>query len=200
VVVGCWAHARRKWDEALQSLKDVNTESRQNSAEMKGKQYCDKLFAIERELTGLTADERHHQRQERLKPLMDEFFAWAADVPARPKSALGRAIGYLFSQKQYLQNVLLDPRLELSNNRIERTVKPFVISRKNFLFANTPRGANTAAILFSLIETAKEAGVNPFEYLTYVFKTAPSVKSDALQELDALLPWGYKKLNRMEAL
>ncbi len=196
VVVGCWAHARRKWDEALKAFKGLSAQARENSVEMKGKLYCDKLFAIERELASLDADERFRLRQERLKPVMDEFYEWAANEQkfARPRSALGAAITYMFSQRKYLVNVLLDGRLELSNNRAERTIKPFVICRKNFLFANTPRGAQAAATIFSLVETAKETGLNPFEYLTYVFKTAPNVDMDNPENLETLLPSGYKKL------
>jgi hypothetical protein len=130
-----------------------------------------------------------------MKPLMDKFFAWASGANARPKSAVGAAISYMLGQRQYLMNIFLDGRLELSNNRAERTIKPFVISRKNFLFANTPRGANAAAIIFSLIETAKETGINPFAYLAYVFKTAPNTDMKNPQMLELLLPAGYKKLH-----
>ena len=161
---------------------------------MQGKRYCDKLFSLEREIASLDAAERYAHRLEYLKPLMDEFFAWASGVEARPKSALGKAIVYMFSQQQYLRNILLDGRLELSNNRAERTIKPFVISRKNFLFANTPRGAAAAAIFFSLIETAKETDVNPFEYLTYVFRMAPNIDMNNPKNLSSLLPSRYKKI------
>jgi transposase len=193
IVVGCWAHARRKWDEAV---KVVGLNVRKDSTEMRGKWYCDKLFAIEREIAHLDAGQRHTCRTERLKPVMDELYAWASDIKARPKSSLGKAVSYMFSQRQYLQNVLLDGRLELSNNRAERTIKPFVICRKNFLFANTPRGAAAAAIIFSLIETAKETGINPFDYLAYVFTTTPNVDLDNPDNLNMLLPIGYKKAHR----
>ena len=103
-------------------------------------------------------------------------------------------MSYMFSQQKYLRNILLDGRLELSNNRAGRTIKPFVISRKNFLFANTPRGANAAAAIFSLVETAKETGVNPLDYLTYVFKMAPNVDMKDPQILNALLPGGFKQI------
>jgi hypothetical protein len=192
VVVGCWAHVRRKWDDAL---KIVKPEDRESCAALVGKRYCDKLFAVERELASLHATERYTHRLERLKPLMDEFFTWVSGMEARPKSALGTAVSYMLSQKQYLQSIFLDGRLELSNNRAERTIKPFVISRKNFLFANTPRGASAAAILFSMVETAKETGVNPFGYLTYVFQTAPNVDMNDPDHLSALLPVGYKRLH-----
>ena len=82
---------------------------------------------------------------------------------------------YLKEQRPYLLAYLKDGRLELSNNRAERSIKPFVIDRKNFLFANTPGGAQSSAVIFSLIETAKENGLDPYRYLLYVLKTAPTL-------------------------
>ncbi|MDR2861759.1 MAG: IS66 family transposase [Syntrophobacterales bacterium] len=197
IVVGCWAHVRRKWDEAL---KVVPKENRKDCAALIGKRYCDKLFAIERELADRGVENRFKERLKRLQPLMEEFFVWAFGLDARPKSTLGRAITYMASQKRYLMNVLLDGRLELSNNRVERTIKPFVICRKNFLFANTPQGAVAAATIFSLIETAKENGLNPFEYLTYVFRLAPNIDINDPENIRLLLPAGYKKFIKPESL
>jgi len=190
VVVGCWAHARRKWDEALKAIPASVDKSK--TPELKGKRYCDKMFEIEKHIAELPPNKKYKKRQRLLKPIMDEFFVWADAIRTNATSSLGRAVGYMFSQEKYLRNVLLDGRLELSNNRAERTIKPFVISRKNFLFANTVRGANTAAIIFSLVETAKETGVDPFEYLCYVFKTAPNVNMTNLENVKALLPFGFK--------
>jgi len=171
VIVGCWAHARRKWDEALKSLpeKDYDT-----SNVLRGKRYCDRLFELEREFAGLSPDERFSKRLEFAKPMADEFFAWAEQFCNMPKTPVGKAAHYVLSQRKYLERYLLDGRLEISNNRAERSIKPFVIDRKNFLFANTPRGAKASAIMFSIIETAKENGLNPFKYLAYVFKNAPN--------------------------
>ena len=170
-IVGCWAHVRRKFDEAL---KIIPENERASSDTLKGKRYCDKLFALENEFAGLPTDERHKQRQELSRPLMDEFFQWLIKLDALPKTPLGIASGYALKQRKYLESYLLDGRLEISNNRAERSIKPFVISRKNFLFANTPRGAKASAIMFSLIETAKENGLDSFKYLSYVFKNAPN--------------------------
>ena len=77
------------------------------------------------------------------------------------------------NQWDSLTAYLLDGRIELSNNRAERSIKPFVISRKNFLFANTPSGARSSAVLFSLIETAKENGLDPYRYLVWLLREAP---------------------------
>ena len=170
-VVGCWAHVRRKFDEALKALPERD---REGSNALRGKRYCDRLFELERKSEPLAPQERGLKRLEQSKPVLDEFFAWAVALNAAPKTGIGIAVHYALSQRKYLERYLLDGRLKISNNRAERSIKPFVIDRKNFLFANTPRGAKTSAIMFSLIETAKENGLNPFEYLIYVFKNAPN--------------------------
>jgi len=83
----------------------------------------------------------------------------------------------------------VDGRLELDNNRSERAIKPFVIGRKNWLFANTPQGARSSATIYSLVETAKENGLNPLTYLTYLFEQLPNIDAKDPQALDRLLPW-----------
>ena len=171
IIVGCLAHCRRKFDEALKVLPDKD---RENSNAMRGKRYCDKLFELERAFARLTPQDRFEKRQEFSKPVTEAFFAWGESIKPAPKTGIGKATHYALSQRKYLQRYLLDGRLEISNNRAERSIKPFVIDRKNFLFANTPRGAKASAIMFSLIETAKENGLSPFDYLTAVFKKAPN--------------------------
>jgi hypothetical protein len=84
---------------------------------------------------------------------------------------------------------LLDGRLEIDNNRSERSIKPFVIGRKNWLFANTSRGAKASAIIYSIIESAKENGLNPFPYLNYLFEQLPNVDTQDPDIIDRLLPW-----------
>ena len=110
-----------------------------------------------------------------MKPVLEEFFSWAETRHATPKSKLGEALTYTNNQKQFILNYLLDGHLEASNNIVERSMKPFVIDCKNFLFANTPAGAEGSAITFSIIETAKANELDPFKYLTYVLKTAPNL-------------------------
>lgn len=172
IVVGCLAHLRRKFFDALKILpEDKRTES--NAA--KGVLYCDKLFYLEKQFALLTPDIRYKERQRLSKPIVDEFFSWIGCLNALPNSLLGKAAYYAESQRKYLERYLLDGRLEISNNRAERSIKPFVIGRKNWLFANTPNGAKTSAIYYSLIVTARENGLNPFEYLAWVFTNAPNL-------------------------
>lgn len=128
-------------------------------------------------------------REKYSRPVMEAFFGWAekAAPEVLPKSLLGTALRYALGQRVWLEHVLLDGRLELSNNRAERSIKPFVIGRKNWLFNNTPKGADASAVIYSLIETAKENKVNPYEYLTNAFRIAPNLPTGS--DVDELLPW-----------
>ena len=136
-----------------------------------------------------TAEERYNERLKQAKPVLDALPAWANTRTAAPKSALGKAFTYLKEQWPYLTNYLKDGRLELSNNRAERSIKPFVIDRKNFLFANTPKGAKGSAIMFSLIQTAIENGLDPYKYLTWLLKTANTADMGDIEVVQSLLPW-----------
>ena len=178
-VVGCWAHARRKFDEALQTLPK---EMQRDAPAVIGECYCPRLFKLEQAFAELTPEERYEKRLEQEKPVLDALLSWANETQAKtaPKSALGRAIHYLLEQWPYLTRYLEDGRLELSNNRAERSIKPFVMGRKNWLFANTPGGAQASAVIYSLIETAKENALDPYRYLLWVLQNAPQ-----LSETDA---------------
>ena len=169
-VVGGWAHARRKFGEALNALP---SDKRERTAALTGLEYCNKLFAWDGRFQNHSPAERTKQRLKEEKPILDALLIWADSVSAAPKSALGKALHYLKEQWPCLLRYLEDGRLKLSNNRAERSIKPFVIGRKNFLFANTPLGTQSSAVIYSLIETAKEAGLNPFRNPTWLFKTAP---------------------------
>jgi transposase len=189
IIVGCWAHLRRKFDEAV---KSAPPDARVGIPAQVGLDYCNRLFALEREYEKLSPneklspEERYEKRIERSKPLVEEFYAWVNNVDALPKSALGKALHYALGQRPYLENVFLDGRLELSNNKAERSIKPFVIGRKNWLFSATPRGAHASSVIYSVIETAKENDLKPFEYLKYIFENAPNNQG---KSLDFLLPW-----------
>ena len=184
-VVGCHSHARRKFVEALVALKE---EDRKGTAAERGVQYFDALFALEEKWHDLDPDERKKKRQEFAKPIMDELYDWVFHLNASAKSLLGKAAHYTRAQWQWLVGYLEDGRLEISNNRAERSIKPFVMSRKNFLFANTPSGAKASAIYFSLIETAKENGLDPYRYLTWLLKIAPTLNMKDCDQVEKLLP------------
>lgn len=186
VVVGCWTHARRKFDEAVKALPKGKAKG---SSAAQGLAYCQKLFDLEEQFADLSPEERYKKRLEQAKPVLDALLSWANSRMAAPKSALGKALNYLKEQWPYLTNYLKDGRLELSNNRAERSIKPFVIDRKNFLFANTPKGATGSAVMFSLIQTAIENGLDPYRYLTWLLKIANSADLNNPDIVEKLLPW-----------
>jgi len=182
-VIGCWAHMRRKFDEALKGMEPKEIE---NSATGKGLDFCNRLFDLERDFKELAPSDRLKMRIELSKPIADEFFAWAGALNPLPKSLLGKAARYALDQREYLMNVYLDGRLELSNNRAERSIKPFVMGRKNWLFCNTPKGARASSVIYSIIETAKENGLKPFDYLKLLFESIPN---STTAQLDSFMPW-----------
>lgn len=185
-VVGCWAHLRRKFDEAVKSLPKGKSKG---SSASQGLAYCNLLFEIEQGLADKTAEERYEERLKQAKPVLDAMLSWANSRTAAPQSALGKAFHYLKEQWPYLTHYLKDGRLEISNNRAERSIKPFVIDRKNFLFANTPNGATGSAIMFSLIQTAIENGLDPYKYLTWLLKQAKDADLADNYFIQSLLPW-----------
>lgn len=188
-LVGCMAHARRKFDEALKALPDSKRSAAVVAKE--GLEFCNRLFTIEDKLEKATPDERYEIRKLRSRPVLDAFFTWLNTQQAQvlPKSAFGQAINYCLSQWTKLEAFMQDGRLEIHNNRSERSIKPFVMGRKAWLFANTPRGARASAIAYSMVETAKENGLNPFNYLCYIFEKLPNVDTKDPDVLDSLLPW-----------
>lgn len=193
-VVGCWAHLRRKFDEAMKSLPKSKAK---NSSAAQGLAYCSLLFGLEDDFAELTPDERYQQRLEQAKPVLDAFLAWANIRNAAPKSALGKALTYLKEQWPYLTNYLKDGRMELSNNRAERSIKPFVIDRKNFLFANTPGGAKGSVVIFTMIQTAIENHLDPYRYLTWLLKAANTADLPRPEVIEQLLPWNAPQECRM---
>jgi len=187
-LVGCWAHARRYFTNALAALPASARQAGKPTAAEEGLTFCTRLFLIERDLHEATPAERLAGRLQHSRPVLNAFHAWLERQAqaALPKSAFGQAITYCRHQWEKLNVFLQDGRLELDNNRAERSIKPFVIGRKNWLFANTPAGATASAQIYSVIETAKENGLHPYAYLTHLFERLPDATSS---QLDALLPW-----------
>jgi len=183
IVVGCWFHARQYWENLYKTIPE---DKRGGSNAERGLVYINLLFMFEDEFYDMTPEERYKKRLAYSKPVSDEFFAWVGSLCALPKSLLGEAVHYALSQREYLENIYLDGRLELSNNRAERSIKPFVQGRKQWLFSNTPNGAEASSILYSIIETAKENHLHPFNYVKFLLEVLPNAKSN---ELESLLPW-----------
>ena len=188
---GCWAHARRKFDEAL---KAQNTKGKAKAGKAsKALITIQKLYRIEKLIKDLPADEKYRVRQEQAVPILKEMKTWLdvslTQVP--PSCLTGKALAYLANQWSTLTVYCEDGRIDIDNNAAERTIRPFVIGRNNWIFADTVKGAKASANLYSLVETSKLNGLEPFRYLQHIFKEIP--KAQSLAEIELLLPWAVNK-------
>lgn len=188
-IASCWSHARRGFDEAIKSLPKSERGAPTKARE--GLNFCNQLFKIEQGLKDATPAERYEQRLNQSRPVLDAFSVWLDTEKENllPKSLLGKAVNYCVNRWPKLLTFLEDGHLEIDNNRAERSIKRFVMGRKSWLFSNTPRGAKASAVCYSIVETAKENGLNPFSYLTYLFEQMPNVDIGQPDILASLLPW-----------
>lgn len=191
---GCWTHMRRKFVDVL---KTIFKHLQKDSPASIGLCYCDKLFELERKYDeeGLSPEERKKRRDIESKPVAMDFFAWAKRLlPSLPdKSKIKEAIVYAVNQEQRLLNFLLDGRIEISNNRAERSIRPFTIGRNNWMFAFSPKGAHASAVIYSIVETAKANGLVPFKYLEFLFETLPNIP---VEQFGSCLPWVPQVIQR----
>ena len=181
---GCWQHVRRKWTDAMPKTKD-----KQGKA-LEGFEFCERLFALERIFAPMTPEKRLEERLKFSKPIVEAYFAWLKTVNPLAGSKLGQAVVYSHNQRKPLSAFLLDGRIEISNNRAENAIRPFCVGRKNSLFADTVRGAQSSAIAYSIVESAKANGLNPYQYLLLLLTELPTVLSkDPEADLSQFLPW-----------
>ena len=193
--IGCWAHVRRKYDEALKAAginprkPPSGTPPPKMRRTLKALGYIQRLFAIEHRIRDQAPEARWRVRQGESAPVVDEFRDWLDTVlpSVVPGSALGKAIAYTDGQWPKLIRFLEDGRLELHNNRAENAIRPFVVGRKNWLFSDSVAGAKASANLYSLIETAKANGREPYAYLRRVFTELPT--ATCLADIETLLPF-----------
>jgi len=181
-LAGCMAHARRKFMDA----KKAQPKNKSGRADW-AISHIKKLYRIEKEIKPLTVDEKEVVREEKSKPLLEKLKQWL-DKSAQqvlPKSAIGAAVNYARNQWSKLVRYADNGNIDIDNNRAERAIKPFVIGRKNWMFSSTSNGANASADLYSIIETAKANGLNPFNYVNYLLEELPKNPDDA----EALMPW-----------
>jgi transposase len=182
--VGCFAHARRKFHEASKATK------KPQSAE-EGMKYIRKLYYIENEMRSQYKDAESFlaERKKLVLPVLEKFKSWllkrSEEVP--PTLLLGKAVHYSLSQWDKMTAYLDSPYLTPDNNACENAIRPFVLGRKNWLFAQSPDGADSSCGMFSLIETAKQNGLVPYNYLMELFEKAPLAVSR--NEWEKLLPW-----------
>jgi transposase len=189
VHAGCWAHARRKFDEAHKANED-------SSHAKAALAFIGELSAIERALWDrdrpVTPAQRVAVRQQHSLLILERFRAWleALSPQVLPESRLGKAVHYTLNQWKKLTVFLEHGEVPLTNNLCENTIRPFVVGRKGWLFCDTIAGAKASATLFSLIETAKVNGLEPHAYLSALFDKLPTLTTVA--DFEAWLPWNVK--------
>ena len=196
--VGCWAHVRRKFVEALENDNEKLWKRYQKASKEEKRQLIEENESLANKLKILSliqqmfeqdkkTEDRKKMKEEKMSVLFDEFFEYVKQLEGTypEKSNMGKAITYAINQEKWLRNYLVDENLELSNNRGERSIKPFVMARKNFLFSNTESGAKHSSIWFSMIESAKMNGLDPTKYMTYVLEklSKEGVNEEVIQEV-----------------
>ena len=186
VPLGCMAHVRRKFDQALKA--QGKHKHRKGSLAQQALQRIQLLYKIEKQAKGMSDELRTELRQSRAVPVLDGLREWLDQhLPVVVKqSALGKAMHYMDKQWPRLTVYIEDGRLNIDNNLCENAIRPFVIGRKNHLFSDTVSGAKASANLYSLIETARANGIEPYTYLKHVFTALP--KATCVEEIEALLP------------
>lgn len=186
---GCWAHVRRKFDEALKAQGVKGNAGKASKALT----LIQKLYRVEILIKDQSPEEKRGVRQEKSLPILNELKIWLDTSLAQvtPTSLTGKALHYMANQWSTLTVYCENGRVAIDNNAIERAIRPFVIGRNNWIFSDTVKGVKASANLYSLIETAKLNGLEPYRYLRHVFTELP--KATSIDEIEALLPWAVNK-------
>ena len=190
--IGCWVHARRKFVEVTKAAGNKKNPESNASTALK---YISRLYKIEKEAkeSNLPSEALYEKRQLEAVPVLEEFKKWldakVEQVP--PKSLLGKAIHYTLNEWPKLIRYTTSGLTTPDNNTVENAIRPFVVGRKNWLFSDTPQGARASAAIYSLIETAKANGLEPYWYLKFLFQRLPEAMTEG--EFRALLPYNLQK-------
>jgi transposase len=180
---GCWSHARRKlWDIHVKQKRQPGTLAHQGLVRI------GELFRTEAEVNGRSALRRRRMRQVRTVPVLTELKCWMGETLAQvsAKSPMALAIGYSLSNWTALTNFVQDGRIDAHNNTAERALRGVALGRKNYLHFGSDAGGHTAAVMYTLLGTAKLNGINPQRYLRHVLERIGDHPSN---RIDELLPW-----------
>ena len=185
--LACWAHVRRRFVEAVR----VQPKGKRGKAD-EAVSLIGKLYRIEREHKDASQEDRHFARQSSSVPVLAELHAWMLKTTplVTPKSALGTALAYMGNLWPQLNRYTERGDLPIDNNRCENAIRPFVIGRKAWLFSDTPAGAHASAVIYSLVQTAKANGLEPYTWLRRVLRDLPAAQS--VEAVEALLPWNLR--------
>lgn len=182
----CFAHLRRYFVEAVPKGKELDY----SNPAAQGVQYINRLFEQERYSAAKnhTPEQRYAYRLEKEKPILDAFWKWLSQQAPKKGTRLEKAVNYAQNHKNEFMTYLEDGRCSFSNNLSENAIRPFTVGRRNWLFSDTPKGADASAIVYTMVEMAKTHNLNIYKYLNYLLEQLPeTVMAD--EELAKLAPW-----------
>ena len=193
----CWAHARRAFADAVKAADKKNPTAVKNSVAYQALKKIAVFYNADTDIKELSSAERLQIRRTKIKPLVEDFLAWAkqqlAEGTVPPKSETAKGLGYVINQEKYLKVFLEDGDVPIDNSASERAIRTFCLGKKNWLFHNTAKGANASALVYSISETAKLNNLRPYYYFRYILTELPKHCDDKGNidptKLDYLMPW-----------
>ena len=182
----CWAHIRRYLTDAIPKGKELDYAQ----PSVQGIMYINQLFHLEDVIKAkyTSFDAIKEARLEKEKPIVEGFLSWLDKQSPVRGSRMDKAVTYIQNRRSYLTTYLEDGRCSFSNNLSEIAIRPFTVGRKNWLFCDTPNGAQASAVVYTMVEMAKANGVNVYHYLTYLLEKLPNDRMSD-EELELLAPW-----------
>ena len=189
-IANCFAHARRPFADVVKSV--ASPKMRNGMTANTALEMIKKIYEEERKLKDLSSEERLECRRRDVKPLVEAYFAWARETISKVMSgsAVGKGLAYSLERETELKQFLENGDIPIDNSASERSIRPFTIARKNFVMIDTLHGAQSSAIVFSLVETAKANNLNIYEYLKHLLAEVPKhLDGKDTDFLNDLLPW-----------
>ena len=197
----CWAHARRLYADAIKAIGKSNREAIKTSIAYQALMRIAAIYKLDNTLKDLSAKERLEERQKSVKPLVEEYFAWVKerlnDTSVLPKGKTAEGLNYSVNQEKYLKVFLEDGEVPIDNSASERSLRTFCVGKKNWVLINSVKGARASAVIYSITETAKLNGLNPYYYLMHLLTEIPKLMAEKPEGqehisrdlLEPLLPW-----------
>jgi hypothetical protein len=191
-IAGCWAHARRRYDEAVKALLEKDQKSSLAYLALKQIQA---IYREEKRLSELSPEERLKLRQVNVKPLVEAYFAWVKEHTGKvlSKSKTWSGFNYSINQEKYLKVFMDDGEVPMDNNAAEQSIRGFCIGKKNWVMIDTINRAKSSAIIYSIAETAKANNLKPYNYFEHLLTKIPMhLDEKDWSFCEDLLPWSPK--------
>lgn len=193
----CWAHARRDYADAIKIADKSNPDAVRRSIAYQALSRISQIYKLEGALKDLSAEERLKERQNTIKPLVEEYFAWVKaqleNTTVPPKGKTSEGLKYSINQEKYLKVFLTDGNVPIDNSASERAIRTFCIGKKNWMFHDSIMGAQASAIIYSISETAKLNNLRPYYYFKHLLTELPKLCDEKgnidSAKLEHLLPW-----------